>query len=71
MQVVEAVTKLPVLRPLITYDKLEIIALSKEMGAYDISIKPFNDCCSIYVPKQPVTKPMELYASKYETYVPY
>ncbi len=66
MQVVEAVTKMPVLRPLITYDKQDIIYLAKDIGSFDISIKPFNDCCSIYVPRNPVTKPMEVYAKKYE-----
>jgi thiamine biosynthesis protein ThiI len=66
MQVVEAVTKLPILRPLITYDKLDIIRIAKHINSYPISILPFNDCCSIYVPKNPVTKPMEVYAKKYE-----
>jgi thiamine biosynthesis protein ThiI len=69
MKVVEAVTKIPVLRPLITYDKLDIIKYAKEIGTYDISIRPFNDCCSVYLPKQPVTKPMEIYAKKYEEMV--
>jgi thiamine biosynthesis protein ThiI len=67
MQVVEGVTKIPILRPLITYDKLEIIKIAERIGSYPISIKPFNDCCSIYVPKNPVTKPMEVYAKKYES----
>ncbi|MBN2300618.1 MAG: tRNA 4-thiouridine(8) synthase ThiI [Acholeplasmataceae bacterium] len=66
MKVVESVTKIPILRPLITYDKNDIVELSKKIGTYEISIRPFNDCCSIYVPKSPVTKPMEVYASKYE-----
>lgn len=66
MKVVESVTKIPILRPLITYDKIDIIDISNRIGTYDISIKPYNDCCSIYVPKSPVTKPMEVYASKYE-----
>jgi len=71
MQVVEAVTKLPILRPLITYDKLDIIKIAKHIGSYPISIQPFNDCCSIYVPKNPVTKPMEIYAKKYESLFEY
>lgn len=66
MQVVEGVTRIPILRPLITYDKNDIIEISKKIKTYDISVQPFNDCCSIYVPKAPVTKPMEVYASKYE-----
>ena len=62
--VVEAVTKLPILRPLVTMDKTEIIKISKSIDTFNISIKPFNDCCSIYLPKAPVTKPMEVYAKK-------
>lgn len=71
MQVVEGVTRLPILRPLITYDKNDIIDIAKKIKTYEISIQPFNDCCSIYVPKSPVTKPMEVYASKYENAIDY
>jgi len=71
MQVVEAVTKIPILRPLVTYDKQEIIDIAKRIGTYETSIRPFNDCCSIYVPKSPVTKPMEVYALKYEENIDY
>ena len=67
MQVVESVTKIPILRPLITYDKIDIIKIAKSIETYETSIQPFNDCCSIYVPKNPVTKPMEVYAKKYES----
>jgi len=66
MKVVESVTKIPIIRPLITYDKNDIIDISKKINTYEVSIRPYNDCCSIYVPKSPVTKPMEAYASKYE-----
>lgn len=55
--VVEDVTKLPIIRPLATYDKIDIIEISKKIDTYDISIKPFQDCCSIYVPKNPVINP--------------
>lgn len=68
MQVVNNVTNMPVLRPLVTYDKNDIVTLSKKIDAFDISIKPFEDCCTVYVPKSPVTKPhldkAELYESK-------
>jgi len=57
MQVVENVTNLPIIRPVVTYDKLDIIKISKKIDAYNISIRPFNDCCSIYVPKSPVINP--------------
>ncbi len=48
---------LPVLRPLCGFDKNEIIVRSKAMGAYDISILPYEDCCTVFLPKHPVTKP--------------
>jgi len=66
MKIIESVTTYPVIRPLSTYDKLEIIQLSEKIKTYDISIRPFNDCCSIYVPKSPVTRPIEPLAKKYE-----
>ncbi len=71
MQVVEGVTRIPILRPLITYDKNDIIDIAIKIKTFDISVQPFNDCCSIYVPKSPVTKPMEIYASKYENTMEY
>ena len=48
---------LPILRPLISFDKTEIVDISREIGAYDISIRPYEDCCTIFVPKHPVIKP--------------
>ncbi|MDE7384668.1 MAG: tRNA 4-thiouridine(8) synthase ThiI [Anaeroplasmataceae bacterium] len=57
MNTINSVTTIPVLRPLCTYDKLDIIAISKKMECYDISIKPFEDCCTVYVPKAPATAP--------------
>jgi tRNA uracil 4-sulfurtransferase len=71
MKAVEAVTVTPILRPVITYDKQEIINIAKEIDTFDVSIRPFNDCCSIYVPKNPATKPRDSYAVKYERYVNY
>ncbi len=52
-----AVCTLPVYRPLIGFDKNEIIEISEKIGAYDTSILPFEDCCTIFVAKHPVTKP--------------
>ncbi|WP_162146946.1 tRNA uracil 4-sulfurtransferase ThiI [Acholeplasma granularum] len=57
IKVVENVTNIPILRPVITNDKQEIIEISKKIDTYDISILPFNDCCSVYVPRNPVTNP--------------
>ncbi len=51
------VKNLPVLRPLCGFDKDEIIERSRDMGAYDISIQPYEDCCTVFLPKHPVIKP--------------
>lgn len=51
------VSKLPVLRPLCGFDKDEIIERSKAIGAFDISILPYEDCCTVFLPKHPVIKP--------------
>ena len=53
---IEAVSSMPILRPLIGLDKLEIINLAKDYGTYDISILPDQDCCSLFLPKSPATK---------------
>ncbi len=57
MAVINAVTTKPIIRPVVTYDKLEIIALSEKIGTYETSILPYEDCCTIFTPKNPVTKP--------------
>ena len=54
--VIEAVSSMPILRPLIGLDKQEIMNLAKEYGTYDISILPDQDCCSLFLPKHPATK---------------
>ena len=51
------VEKLPVLRPLIGFDKNEIIDRSVKMGAYETSILPFEDCCTVFLPDYPATRP--------------
>lgn len=51
------VCELPVYRPLIAYDKLDIIDISEKIGTYETSILPYEDCCTIFVAKHPVTKP--------------
>lgn len=51
------VAELPVLRPLITMDKNEIVDISKKIDCYDISIRPYEDCCTVFVPNNPVTRP--------------
>lgn len=51
------VCELPVYRPLIAFDKLDIIDISEKIGTYETSILPYEDCCTIFVAKHPVTKP--------------
>ncbi|MBP0979611.1 MAG: tRNA 4-thiouridine(8) synthase ThiI [Oscillospiraceae bacterium] len=53
----ESVATRPVLRPLIGLDKLEIINIAKQIDTYDISILPFEDCCTVFTPKHPKTRP--------------
>ena len=55
--VTNAVCTLPVYRPLCCFDKLDIVAISEKIDAYETSILPFEDCCTIFVAKHPVTKP--------------
>ena len=55
--VTEDVTSLPVLRPLIGMDKVEIIRMSREIGVFDTSILPYEDCCTVFTPRHPATRP--------------
>ncbi len=55
--VTEDVTTMPVLRPLIGMDKVEIIRISREIGTYDTSILPYEDCCTVFTPRHPATRP--------------
>ena len=57
MQCVNEVTNYPILRPLCSFDKLDIIEISKNIDTYDISILPYEDCCTVFVPKHPVINP--------------
>jgi len=52
-----SVATMPVLRPLIGFDKDEIVEISKRIGTFETSILPYEDCCTIFLPKNPVTKP--------------
>ena len=53
----DAAQNLPILRPLIGMDKTEIIAISRKIGTFDTSIEPYEDCCTIFTPSHPKTKP--------------
>ena len=53
----DAVTSIPVLRPLIGMDKEEIIRISRKIDAFETSILPYEDCCTVFTPKHPKTRP--------------
>lgn len=57
MVVINNVTKLPVIRPVACMDKLEIIEIAKKINTYETSILPYEDCCTIFLPKHPVINP--------------
>ncbi len=63
---INEVTNMPVIRPVATYDKLEIIDIAKRINTYETSILPYEDCCTIFVPKHPVIKPDIVKAKEYE-----
>ncbi|MBR5420800.1 MAG: tRNA 4-thiouridine(8) synthase ThiI [Lachnospiraceae bacterium] len=65
----EVVEELPVFRPLIGFDKQDIVELSKSIGTYDTSILPYEDCCTIWVAKHPVTKPSPKIIRKHEEHL--
>lgn len=56
LTVIEEASPLPVLRPLLTYDKVETMALARRLGTYETSILPYEDCCSLFVPRHPATR---------------
>ncbi len=58
MVVINSVTNLPVIRPVACFDKLEIIDIAKKIGTYETSILPYEDCCTIFLPKHPVINPV-------------
>ena len=66
MQAINAVTNTPVIRPVVTMDKLEIIDIAQEIDTFEISIQPFEDCCTIFAPDRPKTNPKLKNAEQYE-----
>lgn len=66
MVAINSVVNIPMIRPLVCMDKVEIIELSKKIGTYETSILPYEDCCTIFTPKNPVTKPRVDRCVKYE-----
>ncbi|PTU84649.1 tRNA 4-thiouridine(8) synthase ThiI [Staphylococcus pasteuri] len=57
MYAINHVTSTPVLRPLLTLDKEDIVKKAKDIGTFEVSIQPYEDCCTIFTPKNPVTEP--------------
>ncbi len=57
MNVINSVASIPVIRPVACFDKLEIIDIAKKIDTYDISILPYEDCCTVFVPKHPIINP--------------
>ncbi|MFZ7944904.1 MULTISPECIES: tRNA uracil 4-sulfurtransferase ThiI [Bacillaceae] len=68
MYAINEVTNTPILRPLITMDKTEIIKLAEEIDTFEISNRPFEDCCTIFVPSSPKTKPKREKVQHFESY---
>ena len=66
MKAINEVTNTPIIRPLAVFDKLEIIKISKDIDTYDISIEPYEDCCTIFKPKKPRTNPRSKDCEFYE-----
>ena len=71
MASIEECCGLPLIRPLATYDKVDIIKLSKKIDTYDISIRPYEDCCTVFVPKHPVINPKLEKCEHYESLIDY
>ena len=68
---INEVVSLPVIRPLACFDKLDIIDIAKNIDTYETSILPFEDCCTIFVPKHPVINPSIEKCREYEELVPF
>lgn len=66
---INEVTTTPILRPLISFDKLEIIEIAEKIGTYETSIKPYEDCCTIFTPVNPKTKPRLEKVTHFESHV--
>ena len=71
MSAINEVVSIPVIRPLACFDKLDIIDVAKSIDTYETSILPFEDCCTIFVPKHPVINPSKEKCHEYEELIPY
>ena len=68
---INEVVKIPVIRPVCTFDKLEIIDIAKRIKTYETSILPYEDCCTIFVPAHPVINPVKEKCHEYESLIDY
>ncbi|MDF1508722.1 tRNA 4-thiouridine(8) synthase ThiI [Robertmurraya sp. DFI.2.37] len=68
MYAINDVTSTPILRPLVMMDKTDIIKIAKEIDTHDISIQPYEDCCTVFVPASPKTKPKKEKVEYYESF---
>lgn len=71
MNAINEVVKIPVIRPVACFDKLEIIDIAKKINTYETSILPYEDCCTIFVPKHPVINPKIDKCKEYEEKIDY
>ncbi len=71
MYTINNVTNVPVIRPLCTTDKVDIVRYAHKIGTYDTSIRPFEDCCTVYLPTNPATSPKVYKAEHYESLFDY
>ena len=69
MAAINDVTSMPILRPLLSMDKTEIIKIAEDIDTYDLSILPYEDCCTIFTPPAPKTRPDLEKSRKYEQYI--
>ena len=66
MAAINDVTTMPVIRPVVSMDKNEIIKIAQDIDTFDLSVMPFEDCCTIFAPPSPKTKPRLDKAREYE-----
>ncbi|MGM9834689.1 MAG: tRNA uracil 4-sulfurtransferase ThiI [Bacilli bacterium] len=71
MSVINEVVKIPVIRPVACFDKIEIIDVAKKIDTYETSILPYEDCCTIFVPDHPIINPDHSKCEEYEKLIPY
>ena len=71
MNVINETVRIPVIRPVACFDKLEIIDFAKKIGTYETSILPYEDCCTIFVPEHPVINPSFEEVREYEKNIDY